>query len=140
MDKLTEQKIIEVFVSTGKNGKSYLDGMCNAYTKGMDMAFDHPDFQVVLHLIPEGEIYYLIFGEMISRVANGERFEDGEIINSEAFPNRIRFEKHYQNGKELLRLVFSDEHDRFPEDNECDDIFKLQSFETEELYDDVVLN
>ena len=94
----------------GKEEKGFLPYTCNAHTHGMEK-YDHPDFQVVLSLPPR---------------------EIGRILNTLGLRGLDEFR---ETGRNVLRAVIPDRQNRFPEDPQCEEPYRLQSMDTEDLYE-----
>lgn len=98
-------------------------GMTNSHTHGMEQ-YGHPDFQVVLPF-PTEHIGYLL-NTMGLRVQMGERFKDGDLVQGLYEDCSVRVSEFIETGRTVLRLIIPDKHNRFPEDPECDDRYKIQ--------------
>ncbi|MFQ6794470.1 MAG: hypothetical protein ACLRT4_17070 [Thomasclavelia sp.] len=131
---------IDLHVKTNVNGHYYINGTCNAYTEGLEKYYGHPDIQIVLWFSDDERFFPYFFGEFISRIAIGEVFEDGKIIKSKIISNDLRVESHIQDGKKYMRIVIADKNGKFPEDDDCDSLYKLQAFELNDLFEDALIN
>lgn len=87
----------------------------NAHTHGMDL-IGHPDFQITLPL--SNDHISSFFHTLCSRVKNGERFKNGDVITDLcANDYKVRFIDATENDRPVLRLVFADKFNRvMPED------------------------
>ena len=88
--------------------------------------YQHPDFQVVLNFPPE-HIAYLL-NSMGLRVQKGEHFTAGTFVNGLYSDCPIRLDQFRETGRDVLRLIIPDRHNRFPEDAACEPKYKVQLF------------
>ncbi|EET59034.1 hypothetical protein BRYFOR_08943 [Marvinbryantia formatexigens DSM 14469] len=109
----------------------FLPYTCNAHTKGMEK-YGHMEFQSVLNMPPD-EISYLL-NSLCRMVQEGRVFRSGDLVSGIYEDCPVRLDEHEFEGKRMLRAVIPDRNQRFPEDEQCDEIFKLQRLETEMLY------
>lgn len=100
-------------------------GIINTHTHGMER-YQHSDFQVVLNF-PCEHIAYLL-NSMGRRVQNGERFTAGALVNGIYTDCPIRLEQFRETGRDVLRLIIPDRHNRFPDDPACESKYKVQFF------------
>ena len=98
----------------------------NAHTHGMEK-YRHPDFQMVLNL-PQEHICYLL-NTMGMRVQGGENFHDGDMVSGIYEDCSIRLKKVRETGRDVLRLIIPDKHNRFPEDENCMEPYRHQELE-----------
>ncbi len=99
--------------------------LCNAHTHGMEK-YRHPDFQMVLNL-PQEHICYLL-NTMGMRVQGGETFHDGDMVSGIYEDCSIRLKKVRETGRDVLRLIIPDKHNRFPEDENCMEPYRHQDW------------
>ncbi len=107
--------------------------LCNAHTHGMGK-YRHPDFQMVLNL-PQEHICYLL-NTMEMRVQGGETFHDGDMVSGIYEDCSIRLKKVRETGRDVLRLIIPDKHNRFPENENCMEPYRhqeLEMFENQEI-------
>lgn len=116
----------------GKEEKGFLPYTCNAHTHGMEK-YGHPDFQVILSLPPR-EIGRIL-NTLGLRVQEGERFQAGRYVSGIYADCDIRLDEFRETGRDVLRAVIPDRQNRFPEDPQCEELYRLQSMDTEELYE-----
>lgn len=114
----------------GKKEDSLIPGTCNAHTHGMD-CYNHPDFQFVL-AYPLDHICYLL-NEMGCRVRDGQRFKDGQVVEDLFLDCPVVLKEFEETGRKVLRIVAPDMKGHFPEDAECEELYKLQLLDTEGL-------
>ena len=110
---------------------SFLPNLCNAHTHGMEK-YNHPDFQVVLRY-EASHIGYILntFGEM---VRSGREFHAGEMVHDIYEDCPVRLDEYEETGRTVLRIIIPDMNGRFPEDDNCDEMYKLQLLPTDALY------
>lgn len=100
--------------------------LSNAHTHGMGN-YHHLDFQVVLNLPPE-HICYLL-NTMGMRVQDGENFHNGDMVSGLYEDCDVRLKKVRETGRDVLRLIIPDKHNRFPEENGCMEPYRHQILE-----------
>lgn len=115
----------------GQEETHFLPFACNAHTHGMEK-YGHPDFQVVLQLSPE-EISYLL-NIMGLRVKAGEVFHSGDTVSGIYENYNISLKEYEETGRKVLRIILPDESNHFPDEDCCDNIYKLQLLETDALF------
>lgn len=115
-----------------KEEKGFLPYTCNAHTHGMEK-YGHPDFQVILSLPPR-EIGRIL-NTLGLRVQEGERFQAGRYVSGIYADCDIRLDEFRETGRDVLRAVIPDRQNRFPEDPQCEEPYRLQSMDTEDLYE-----
>ncbi len=96
---------------------------CNAHTHGMEN-YSHPDFQLVLPYAKEHIMYLL--NTLGMRVQAGETFAAGDMVKGLYEDCDIRLDLVWETGRQVLRLIIPDKHNRFPEDPLCDERYKPQ--------------
>lgn len=69
------------------------------------------------------------------RVQEGERFQAGRYVSGIYADCDIRLDEFRETGRNVLRAVIPDRQNRFPEDPQCEDPYRLQSMDTEDLYE-----
>ena len=85
------------------------------------------DFHMVLNL-PQEHICYLL-NTMGMRVQGGETFHDGDMVSGIYEDCSIRLKKVRETGRDVLRLIIPDKHNRFPEDENCMEPYRHQELE-----------
>lgn len=109
----------------------FINGACNFHTHGMDK-YGHMDFQVVLEIDPNDIAFILnILG---TRVQNGEKFKAGDLVSGIFTDCQIRLDEFEETGRTVLRVIIPDENNIFPDDQNCNDDFKLQMLPENLLY------
>lgn len=108
----------------------YIDGVAHATTYGLESAYQHPEFELVLNL-PDNDIGYLLnlFGRL---VREGIKFEDGMLIGGVFMDCDVRIEKIPKDNN-LLRIVIPDGRNRWPKDKHCDPSYAVQAKPMDEL-------
>lgn len=97
--------------------------MLNAHTHGLEK-YGHMDFQVVLNC--EDKLVGYILNAFGYRVRNGEKFNDGDMVDGIFSEVPVKLLKTIEGGRELLRVIIPDNEGRFPGDPECADVYRLQ--------------
>ena len=115
----------------GKKEKGFLPNLCNAHTHGMEK-YAHPDFQLVLSL-PIQEIGRIL-NELGFRVRAGERFKPGDMVSGIYEDCHVRLDEFEESGRKVLRVIIPDTRNRFPEEEQCGDMYRLQLLKTAELH------
>lgn len=115
----------------GKTETGFLPYLCNAHTHGMER-YGHMDFQMVLRTSEE-EIARIL-NTLGLRVQAGERFHAGDFVSDIYEDCNIRLDAFEETGRQVLRVIISDEHNVFPEDERCMEPYKQQLLDTEALY------
>ena len=88
--------------------------MCDALTDGM-WKYGHMEFQLVLNY-QRKEIMRLL-NTMGMRVAKGERFKDGDLIEGLYLDCSVKLQEFPDiDGKPVLRLIIPDKENRWPEE------------------------
>lgn len=115
----------------GDSESGFLPYACNAHTHGME-EYNHQDFQMVLRLPPE-EIGRILntFG---LRVKSGEKFKDGDMVSGIYEDCDVRLQEFDETGRKVLRVIIPDADNIFPEDENCNEIYKLQLLHTDALH------
>ena len=90
---------------------------CNRHTHGMEQ-FNHLDFQVVLNVSMQTAANVLV--TLARRVAQGEKFEPGQLVDDILLNAPLRLDLHIESKRQVLRAIFPDDNNRFPEDPECE--------------------
>lgn len=114
----------------GNVENSFIPYACNAHTHGMER-YHHPDFQLVLHY-PHQEIARIL-NTMGRRVQSGERFKAGDIVEGIYMDCPVRLDAAEECGRNVLRVVIPDKYNRFPEEENCMERYRIQLLSTEEL-------
>ena len=109
---------------------SFLPYACNAHTHGMER-YKHKDFQIVL-AYPSQEIGWIL-NSMGLRVQAGERFQAGDMVAGIYEDCDLRLDEAEEDGRNVLRVVVPDKYNRFPEDENCMDCYRVQLLKTDEL-------
>lgn len=115
----------------GKKENGFLPNLCNAHTHGMEK-YGHPDFQLVLAL-PIREIGRIL-NELGFRVRAGERFKAGDMVSGIFEDCHVRLDEFEESERKVLRVMIPDACNRFPEEEQCGDPYKLQLLKTEQLH------
>lgn len=116
----------------GKVENGFPPYICNAHTHGMER-YGHMDFQVVLFL-PTQEIGRIL-NTMGLRVQAGEHFKAGDFVSGIYEDCDIRLDEFEETGRKVLRVVIPDQNNAFPDDPRCMEVYRLQAFETDLLYE-----
>ena len=115
----------------GDNTPHFKPYLCNVHTHGMRELYNHPEFQFVLNLGYNKVLRILnILGLMVQ---DGRRFRVGESVSNVLVGYDIRLFEATDNGKKVLRVVIPDQYNRFPDDENCEDVYKLQHLSTKNL-------
>lgn len=115
----------------GSPEMGFLQYACNAHTHGMER-YGHMDFQMVLYL-PHQEIMRIL-NTLGLRVQAGERFHAGDLVTGIYEDCSIRLDEYEECGRTVLRVVIPDKYNRFPEDSQCMEVYRLQLLDTESLH------
>ena len=115
----------------GKREEGFLPYTCNAHTHGME-EYRHMDFQLVLKAHP-AEIGRILntFGLWVQ---SGRRFKAGDMVSGIFQDCNVRLDEFEETGRTVLRIIIPDDENRFPEDEECMEVYRLQLLETDELW------
>lgn len=95
----------------------------NNHTHGMEK-YNHMDFQMVLDITPKNVMYLL--NTMGLRVQEGETFKAGDMVTGLYEDCSVRLDEFQETGRTVLRLIFPDGNNRFPEDPLCKAPYKYQ--------------
>ena len=114
----------------GETVNSFREYACNAHTHGMKQ-YGHMDFQMVLAL-PPYEIGRIL-NTLGLRVQAGERFKAGDMVSGIYEDCQIRLDEFEEAGRKVLRVIIPDKFNIFPEDDRCEETYKLQLLTTKEL-------
>lgn len=107
----------------GKVENGFPEFICDAHTHGMT-EYDHLEFQVVLNYGAE-EVGRLL-NTMGCRVRDGERFQDGDLVEGLYLDCNILLKLMPDaNGEPVLRLIIPDRDNRMPEDSVAPYTFQL---------------
>lgn len=115
----------------GSPEMGFLQYACNAHTHGMER-YGHMDFQMVLYL-PHQEIMRIL-NTLGLRVQAGERFHAGDLVAGIYEDCNIHLDEYEECGRTVLRVVIPDKYNRFPEDSQCMEVYRLQLLDTESLH------
>lgn len=115
----------------GELEKGFIPYTCNAHTHGMEK-YGHMDFQLVLKAHP-AEIGRILntFGLWVQ---SGRRFKAGDMVSGIFQDCNVRLDEFEETGRTVLRIIIPDDENRFPEDEECMEVYRLQLLETDELW------
>ncbi len=80
--------------------------LVNYHTHGVLESFGHPDFQIVYGISPPSAEGF--FRDLIGRVKNGEKFEDGQVLSGLLKKLDILFVERKEQDRQVLRIVFPD--------------------------------
>lgn len=108
----------------------FIQYACNAHTHGMEK-YNHPDFQMVLHIDPK-EIGYVL-NTLGQRVQNGESFKAGDLVSGIFLDCNIRLDEFKECDRNVLRVIIPDAKNRFPEDPQCEYPYSFQTLPLEQL-------
>lgn len=114
----------------GETVNGFREYACNAHTHGMEQ-YGHMDFQMVLAL-PHHEIARIL-NTLGLRVQAGERFKAGDMVSGIYEDCQIRLDEFEEAGRKVLRVIIPDKFNIFPEDDRCEETYKLQLLTTKEL-------
>lgn len=106
----------------GKPDYPFLNGICHSFTKGLKAHYGHPEFELVIDLEPRQIMG--ILNNLGYMVRDGRKFHDGETVDGVCASIPIKLIKSPDSAK--LRVIFPDEQGRWPEDEDCEEFFKLQ--------------
>ena len=106
------------------------DLLCNAHTHGLEK-FGHMNFQMVLNY--DHQEIGRILNTMSERVIEGERFADGDMVSGIYEDCDVRLKEFFETDRTVLRVIIPDKENRFPEDAECEEPYKYQLLETDDL-------
>lgn len=67
------------------------------------------------------------------RVQAGERFQAGDMVAGIYEDCDLRLDEAEEDGRTVLRVVVPDKYNRFPEDENCMDCYRVQLLKTDEL-------
>lgn len=115
----------------GKREEGFLPYTCNAHTHGMEK-YGHMDFQLVLKTHP-AEISRILstFGLWVQ---SGRRFKAGDMVSGIFQDCDVRLDEFEETGRTVLRIIIPDDENRFPEDENCMEVYRLQLLETDDLW------
>lgn len=118
----------------GELEKSFIPYTCNAHTHGMEK-YGHMDFQLVLKTHPT-EISRILstFGLWVQ---SGRRFKAGDMVSGIFRDCDVRLDEFEETGRKVLRVIIPDDENRFPEDENCMEVYRLQLLETDQLCGEV---
>lgn len=101
------------------------DGIhANYHTHGLDETYNHPDLQVTLPL--NHEVAHKIICTAVDMIEDGVVFKDGMMYNDIIITFPVEFRKFREMDREVLRIIFPDSNGYFPDDDECDEMYKAQ--------------
>lgn len=109
---------------TFETEKREYNGLCNIHTHGLTETQNHLDLQIVIPL-PQN-IAHGVITQAISLIKAGTSFKDGDSSSEILNGADVYFRKFQENGRDVLRIILPDEHNKFPEDDDCDEYFKRQ--------------
>lgn len=115
----------------GKAEHRFRDYACNAHTHGLNNYDNHPDLQLVLDY-GQQEICRVLntLGLMIQ---SGRRFSAGELVEGIYEDCLVRLDEFEETGRKVLRVIIPDANNKFPEEADCMEDYKIQLLTTEEL-------
>lgn len=114
----------------GNAETDFIPFACNAHTHGMEH-YGHLDFQMVLRLPPQ-EVGRIL-NTLGLRVQAGEHFKTGDLVSGIYEDCDIRLDAFEETGRTVLRVVIPDKYNRFPEDAQCMDTYRIQLLRTDDL-------
>ena len=106
----------------GKPEYPFLNGICHSFTKGLNTHYSHPEFELIIDL--DQRQIMGILNNLGYMVRDGRRFHDGDIVEGVCTSIPIKLIKSPDSAK--LRVVFPDQQGRWPEDEGCEELFRLQ--------------
>ena len=115
----------------GNIENSFIPYVCNAHTHGM-VRYHHLDFQLVLQY-PHQEIARIL-NTMGLRVQSGERFKAGDFVEGIYMDCPVRLDAAEECGWNVLHIVIPDKYNRFPEETNCMEKYRIQLLATDELH------
>lgn len=115
--KIMGENRYTIHLTTSECGK-----FANLHTHGLENSYGHPDLQIVLNYRPYQVEEY--FRHLISLISSGVAFEPQ--IYEDVFSHPIRFQFFRESGREVLRVIFADRNNFFPEDEQCDPSYSEQ--------------
>lgn len=92
----------------------------NIHTHGLNK-YDHLEFQMVLY---DEERTVQVMNRLSDLVVLGFRFGPGEMCGRDI--SFMEFPDHTTPGEKLLRIIFADPEGKFPWEDDCMDVYKLQ--------------
>lgn len=115
----------------GEIETGFIPYTCNAHTHGMEK-YGHMDFQIVLQARPE-EISRILntFGLWVQ---SGRRFHAGDMVSDIYLDCDVRLDEFEETDRKVLRVIIPDAENRFPEDENCMEVYRLQMLETDALW------
>ena len=108
----------------GMEENPYVDGICFVSTTGLTERYGHPEFELVLQQQVNTMGY--ILNELGFRVRAGEKFEAGQLVSGIFADCDIRLDKSPDH-ENMLRVIIPDNNNRWPEEDDCASIVKLQT-------------
>lgn len=115
----------------GEMERNFIPYTCNAHTHGMEK-YGHKDFQLVLKTYP-AEISRIL-STFVLWVQSGRRFKAGDMVSGVFQDCNVRLDEFEETGRTVLRIIIPDDENRFPEDEGCMEVYRLQLLETDELW------
>lgn len=115
----------------GKEEHSFIPFTCNAHTHGMERYDNHQDFQMVLDCGPEQICY--ILNSLGVMVQSGHRFSAGDLVEGIFTDCSVRLDEFEETGRKVLRVVIPDANNKFPDEADCREEYKLQLLSTDDL-------
>lgn len=101
----------------GKIEYPYIDGICDAHTEGLFKQFHHPEFQMVVDL--SAPTIGAILNTLGDAVQSGARFSP-QYIDGIIADRLIRLDPINLNRIPAFRVIVQDEHNRWPDDPQCE--------------------
>lgn len=126
---VANNKKCEVCGETEYRFKQYA---CNAHSHGMEK-YNHKDFQMVL-LFPPKEISRII-NSLCMNVSKGQRYKDGDLVYGIYEDCPVKLVEFEETGRKVLRVIIPDKNNAFPDDPNCQEVYRMQLLETSELYE-----
>lgn len=115
----------------GKREHNFIKGFCNATTDGM-YKYNHPEFQLVLHL--EYKLLLYTLNTLGLMVKAGRKFQDGDLVDELFEGYQAKLIEIEECGKKVLRVIIPDPDHRFPDNPQCQLEYSYQALPIEDLY------
>lgn len=94
----------------------------NYHTHGLKKNFNHKDLQIVINYYPgQVEDFFKYF---ISIIKDGQTLEPRVYDN--LFSHLVRLNVFEEQNREVLRVIFADQNNLFPEDEDCHPLYREQ--------------
>lgn len=94
----------------------------NSHTHGLE-TFGHLDLQIVVPM--REQVIQNIFGNIIKRIRDGEKFNPGEEVEGIIRDFKVKFVLRQEGDRDVLRIIIPDKHGKLSE-SEIDEYFVKQ--------------